>query len=86
MQQQFFINSSPDTWFDAILSLSYTGSIISIFIFFTSGLGLCFNMHFSAVRPFVKTCAFPDHFHSIEFATGELHSKCGNIYKQYECS
>ncbi len=29
-------------------------------------------------------CAFPNHTHSIEFATGYLHSKCSNIYKQYK--
>ncbi len=40
----------------------------------------------SAVGPFIKTCAFPNHTHSIEFATGYLHSKSSNTYKQYECS
>ncbi len=29
-------------------------------------------------------CAFPNLSHSIEFATGYLHSKCSNIYKQCE--
>ncbi len=31
-------------------------------------------------------CAFPNHTHSIEFATGYIHSKSSNTHKQYECS
>ncbi len=64
MQQNvFFLNTSPDVRFDAILSLSYTGSFFHI-----RAWSLLYA--FSTVRPFIKTCAFPNHIHSIEFATG----------------
>ncbi len=48
----------------------------------TPGLDLYFDMH----HQLLDVCAFPNHTQLIEFATGWLHSKCSNIYKQYECS
>ncbi len=49
MQHIFFLNSSPDVWFDAILSLSYTGSLFDLRAWFLLWYA------FSAVRPFIKT-------------------------------
>ncbi len=45
MKQNFFLNSSPDVWLDAILFLSSTGRF-----FFTSGLGFCSDMHFQPLK------------------------------------
>ncbi len=44
----FCLNSSPDVWFDAILSLSYTGSLFDLRTWFLLWCA------FSAVRPFIK--------------------------------
>ncbi len=50
MQHHFFLNSSPDVWFDAILSLSYTGSLFDLRAWSLLWYAL------SAVRPFIKMC------------------------------
>ncbi len=64
MKQNFFQNSSPDVWLDTNLFLRSTGSSFD--------LRACFLLWYalSAIRSFIKTCAFPNHTHSIEFATG----------------
>ncbi len=78
-KESFFLNFSPDVWLDANLFLSSTDCS-----FDSRACFLLWNA-LSAVGPFIKTCAFPNHTHSIEFATVYLQSKCSNIYKQYEC-
>ncbi len=80
MLQNCFLNSSPDVWLDSNLFLSSTDCSFDP--------RACFLLWYalSAIRPFIKTCAFPNHTHSIGFATGYLHSKSSNTYKQYECS
>ncbi len=80
MKQNFFLNSSPDVWLDANLFLSSTDCS------FDPRAWCLLWYALSAVGPFIKTCAFPNHTHSIEFATGYHHSKSSNTYKQYECS
>ncbi len=53
MQLNFFsLNSSPDVWFDAILSELYMQ------FFFTSGLGLCSNMHFQLLDLLLRRVPF----------------------------
>ncbi len=79
MKQNYFLNSCPDVWLDANLFLSSTDSSFDLSAWFLLYVLL-------AVGPFIKTCAFPNHTHSIEFATGYLHSKTSSTYKQYECS
>ncbi len=66
-----FLNSSPDVWLDAILFLISTDCSFDPRAWFLPWYVL------SADWPFT---------HSIEFATGYLHSKSSNTYKQYECS
>ncbi len=51
MQQNSFLNPSPDVWLDASLFLSSRQ-----FFFFTSGLSFCFEMHYQLVRSFFKMC------------------------------
>ncbi len=50
MQHNFFLNSSPDVWFDAILSLSSTCSLFDLRAWFLLWYA------FLAARPFIKTC------------------------------
>ncbi len=50
MQHNFFRNSSPEVWFDAILSLSSTGSLFDLRAWFLLWYA------FSAVIHFIKTC------------------------------
>ncbi len=76
----FFLNSFPDVWLDATLFLSSTDSSFDPRAWFLLWYAL------SAVEPFIKTCVLRKHTHSIEFATGYLHSKSSNTYKQYKCS
>ncbi len=59
-----FCGSSLDMWLDANLFLSSTCSYFDL----RSWILLWYAL--SAVRSFMKMCAFPNHTHSIEFATG----------------
>ncbi len=65
-KESFFLNFSSDVWLDANLFLSSTDC------FFDSRACFLLWNALSAVGPFIKTCAFPNHTHSIEFATGYL--------------
>ncbi len=81
MKNMFFLNSSPDVWLGPNQFLSSTDCS------FDPGAWFFSDIHYQLLDLLLRrVCAFPNHTHSIEFATGYLHSKSSNTYKQYECS
>ncbi len=55
-------------------------------LFWPQGLFFALICIISCWTFYQDVCAFPNHTHSIEFATGYLHPKSSNTYKQYKCS